>query len=210
MHRTITECWAEMVESRDGTTGSHVRNTTVYLRKFFDILLTVPKFQSLLSTEMIDELSWASTMHDIGKVGISDSVLKKPGPLTFEEMKDMQRHSMLGAELIQKIINSTKIEDRFLSYARDMALWHHERWDGTGYPQGLIAEAIPLHVQILSITDVYDALTSIRPYKRAFTHKEALDIIQNDRGKFFSPELVDIFAEYNEEFRYILEHEKQQ
>lgn len=200
LHRTITESWAEMVESRDGTTGSHVRNTTIYFRKFLEILTDSPKYCSQLNDEIIDELTWASTTHDIGKIGISDNVLKKPGPLTPEEMADMQRHSELGAGILQKIINSTATDDRFLDYAREMALWHHERWDGTGYPQGLSEWGIPFYVQILSVVDVYDALRSVRPYKRAFTHEEALTIIRKDSGKFFNPEFVDIFMEHEQVF----------
>ena len=196
LHRTITECWAEMVESRDGTTGGHVRNTTRYFKLFLSILKDVPEYAMQFTDEVFDELSWASTTHDIGKIGISDSILKKPGPLTAEEMTEMQRHSVLGANILQKIISSTATNDRFLDYAREMALWHHERWDGTGYPQGLKGGAIPLYVQVLSIVDVYDALRSVRPYKRAFTHREALDIIQQDSGKFFNPALITVFMKY--------------
>lgn len=208
LQRTITRIWAEMVESRDGTTGNHVRNTTRYMKRFLDILLERSEYASDLTSDMLAELTWASTVHDIGKVGISDNVLKKPGSLTFEEMEDMKRHSAIGAGIIQKIINTTETSDRFLDYAREMALWHHERWDGTGYPQGLKGNVIPLYVQILSIVDVYDALTSIRPYKRAFTHQEALDIIQQDRGKFFSPELVDIFMEHENIFFELLQNKE--
>lgn len=200
LHRTITESWAEMVESRDGTTGSHIRNTTAYFKKFFAILLEMPNYADNFPAQMVEELSWASTTHDIGKIGISDNVLKKPGPLTTDEMADMKCHSAIGAGVIQKIIDSTISDDRFLEYSREMALWHHERWDGTGYPQRLRGNEIPLYVQVLSIVDVYDALTSIRPYKRAFSHEEALDIIQNDSGTFFNPELVDIFMAHESEF----------
>lgn len=206
LRRTITEIWAEMVESRDGTTGSHVRNTTIYYKKFLSLLPDVPQYSPLLSEEVVEQLSWASTTHDVGKIGISDSVLKKPGPLTPDEMTDMKRHSALGASAIQRIINSATTDDRFLEYAREMALWHHERWDGTGYPQGLRGKEIPPHVQVLSIVDVYEALTSIRPYKRAFTHEEALNIIKGDSGKFFNPELVDVFMAHEEEFQQLLEN----
>ena len=204
LHRVITESWAEMVESRDGTTGSHVRNTTIYFRKFLEILKDIPKYSVQFNEEIIDELSWASTTHDIGKIGISDNVLKKPGPLTEDEMMDMQRHSGLGAGILEKIINSTTTDDDFLNYAREMALWHHERWDGTGYPEKLRGEAIPLYVQVLSIVDVYDALRSVRPYKRAFTHEEALEIIKNDSGKFFNPELIDLFIENEHDFNVLI------
>lgn len=209
LHNTITEIWAEMVESRDGTTGAHVRNTTNYFKMFMDILSNIPEYKDFLAEETVSDLSWASMVHDIGKIGISDNVLKKPGPLTLGEMEDMRRHSEIGADIILKIINSTVTGDKFLGYAREMALWHHECWDGTGYPQGLKENEIPPYVQILSIVDVYDALTSERPYKRAFTHEEALDIIQCERGKFFSPVLVDIFMEHGEEFRAVLEAGKE-
>lgn len=204
LQHTITVSWAEMIESRDGTTGSHIRNTTRYYECLLRILSADSRYAADFPAESLRDLARASSVHDIGKISISDQVLKKPGPLTREEFEAMKEHSRIGAEMIQKIISHSQ-EDAFLHYAKEMALSHHERWDGTGYPNGLQGERIPLYVRVLSIVDVYDALTSKRPYKKAFSHEEALDIMQEECGKFFSPDLFAIFMENETRIRMILD-----
>lgn len=194
LQHVLTISWAEMIESRDGTTGSHIRNTTAYFGLLLNAVKNSPQYQNEFSEDMINDLLRASTLHDIGKIGISDTILKKPSTLTKEEFAEMQKHAQIGADMIAKIISKTYV-DQFLNYARDMALLHHERWDGTGYPAGLKSTDIPLYVRILSIVDVYDALTSIRPYKKAFTHEEALLIISKDCCKFFDPAIFSILME---------------
>lgn len=200
LQHVITTSWAEMVESRDGTTGSHVRNTAHYFDVLLKILAERPQYQEEFPEEKRNELVRASIVHDIGKIGISDLVLKKPGPLTKEEYEDMKRHSQIGADMIQKIIESAH-EFEFLKYAKELALYHHERWSGNGYPCGLKGEEIPLYVRVLSIADVYEALTSVRPYKKAFSHEEAMEIMMKDRGEFFCPEIFDIFWEEQDRIR---------
>lgn len=200
LQHLLTVSWAEMIESRDGTTGSHVRNTTGYYEILIHALAGIPQFSSEFNEASMGDMLRASTLHDIGKIGISDVILKKPGPLEKEEFKQMQTHSQIGADMIEKIVAETTF-DNFLNYAKEMAWFHHERWDGTGYPCGLKGEIIPAYVRALSIVDVYDALTSVRPYKRAFTHEEAVAIIQNDSGKFFDPQIFSIFMEHEREFR---------
>lgn len=194
LQHVITVGWAEAIESRDGTTGSHVRNTTRYFEALLKAFLARPGYEAAFSPQVVNDLLRASSLHDIGKISISDLVLKKPGPLNREEFESMKQHSKIGADMIQKIIDNTRF-DSFLTYAKEMALYHHERWDGSGYPMGLREEQIPVYVRLLSIADVFDALTSVRPYKRAFTYEEAMEIMQKDRGKFFSPELFDLFKE---------------
>lgn len=194
LQHVLTVSWAEMIESRDGTTGSHVRNTSAYYEILLKAMLHYPQYAREMPEEILDELFRASTLHDIGKIGISDIILKKPGPLEKEEFSEMQLHSQIGADMIEKIINKTYY-DSFLNYAKEMAWFHHERWDGTGYPCKLKGQLIPLYVRALSIVDVYDALTSVRPYKRAFMHTEALKILQNDSGKFFDPDILNVFME---------------
>lgn len=203
LQHVITTSWAEMVESRDGTTGSHVRNTAHYFEILLKSLSGCEKYQGEFPEEKRNELVRASIVHDIGKIGISDQVLKKPGPLTKEEYEDMKRHSRIGADMIQKIIESAH-EFAFLEYAKELALYHHERWDGNGYPCGLKGEEIPIYVRALSIADVYDALTSVRPYKKAFSHDEAMEIMQKDRGAFFCPEIFDVFWEEQDRVREFL------
>lgn len=204
LQHVITVSWAEIIESRDGTTGSHVRHTTQYYEVLLDLLDRTPPYQDRFAEEEVFDLLRASSLHDIGKIGISDLVLKKPASLTKDEFEYMKRHAQIGADMIQKIIDNTR-PDRFLLYAKDMALSHHERWDGTGYPNGLKGEEIPLYVQLLSIADVFDALTAIRPYKRAFTFEEAIEIMSQDREKFYSPELFDFFLKNQNVVRRILE-----
>lgn len=207
LQHIITVSWAEMVESRDGTTGSHVRNTSRYFESLLQILSKIAPYDGMFPPEVMEDLTRASTTHDIGKIGISDQVLKKPGPLSREEFEEMKKHCRIGADMIQKIIDGAE-ENAFLSYAREMALYHHERWNGTGYPCGIRGEEIPVYVRVLSIVDVYDALTSVRPYKKAFSHEEALAIMKEDRGVFFCPEIFDVFICHQEKMRAVLENKK--
>lgn len=194
LQHALTISWAEMIESRDGTTGAHVRNTTTYFELLIKELASQPAYADELPEAILGELYRASTLHDIGKIGISDSILKKPGSLDKDELKQMQMHSQIGADMIDNIMTKTDF-DKFLEYAKAMARFHHERWDGTGYPCGLCGRDIPIYVRALSIVDVYDALTSVRPYKRAFTHKEALGIINDENGKFFDPDVYIAFMD---------------
>lgn len=204
LQHVITVSWAEVIESRDGTTGGHVRNTTRYFEEFLRILAQHPEYNSQIWPELTNDLLRASSLHDIGKIAISDVVLKKPGPLTHDEFDYMKLHSKIGGDMIQKIIDNTQPDD-FLLNAKDMALYHHERWDGSGYPCGLKGEEIPFFVRILTIADVFDALTSVRPYKKAFTMQETMDIMCADRGKFYSPQLFDIFVENSHVMQCVLE-----
>jgi putative two-component system response regulator len=139
-------------------------------------------------------------LHDVGKISISDSVLKKPGKLTDEEFEDMKKHTSFGKEIVEKVETLAKESD-FLKYAKIFAATHHEKWDGTGYPEGLKGHEIPLLGRIMAIADVYDALISVRPYKKAFTHEEAVDIIGKGKETQFDPILVDVFLRTADQFR---------
>jgi len=136
----------------------------------------------------------------VGKISISDSILKKPGELTAEEFNDMKRHSNFGREIIERVEALTKESD-FLKYAKVFAASHHERWDGTGYPNGLEGNTIPLLGRLMAVVDVYDALTSMRPYKDAFPHDQAVEIIREGSGTQFDPALVKEFVSVAEQFR---------
>lgn len=203
LQHLLTLGMAEITESRDGTTGCHVRNTTTYYEHLIRAMAKRTEYRDTLNEELIDDLLKASTIHDIGKIGISDMILKKPGPLDKVEFAEMKKHSEIGASMIEKIVEQASFGS-FLNYAKDMAWFHHERWDGTGYPCGLKGKLIPTYVRALSIVDVYDALTSVRPYKRAFTHEEALEIITQDNGKFFDPAIYEIFMEISEEIKNVV------
>lgn len=214
----MSTCFAELVESRDGTTGGHIKNTTRYFSVFIEELAKYEKYRSILTPHYRRSLVRAAPLHDIGKIGINDSVLRKESALDKEEFEHMKTHAKIGGDTFQNIFSSVEgvhhhsqmgadaleriwdtmeipesADTDFLHIARDMALYHHERWNGTGYPTGISGEEIPLCARILSIVDVYDALTSKRSYKEAYSHEKALEIIIKDRGVFFDPELTDIF-----------------
>ncbi len=225
----MSTCFAELVESRDGTTGGHIKNTTRYFSLFVNEIAKYDKYKGILTPEYIRSLVRAAPLHDIGKIGISDSVLRKESKLDEEEFEHMKTHARIGGDTFQNIFSSVegvhhhsemgafaieKIFDKmdipqssdtaFLHTARDMALYHHERWNGTGYPTGISGEDIPLCARILSIVDVYDALTSKRSYKDAFSHEKAMQIIVEDRGVFFDPELTDIFVSISDKIEQCL------
>lgn len=185
--------FAELVEARDGVTGGHVKNTRIYFEAFVENLKHVPKYQDDVTDEFVKLSVRSAPLHDIGKIGIDDVVLRKQSSLEKSEMDYMKRHVELGGDTFRKI-RKVFPENEFLKFAEHMALYHHERWDGTGYPEGLKGEAIPLEARIMSIVDVYDALTSERPYKKPFSHEKAMSIIAEGRGTQFDPDLVDEFV----------------
>lgn len=200
LQHMLSAGFAELVESRDGVTGGHVKNTSIYFEAFVNALKDVPKYRDEV-TEHFNKLAIRSApLHDIGKIGIDDNVLRKQSSLEKSEMDYMKTHSELGGATFHKI---RKIfpENEFLKIAEHMALYHHERWDGTGYPFGKKGTDIPLEARIMSIVDVYDALTSKRPYKEPFSHEKAMGIIAEGRGSQFDPDLVDEFIKLSEVIR---------
>ncbi|MBR1740273.1 MAG: response regulator [Lachnospiraceae bacterium] len=186
--------FAELVESRDGVTGGHIKNTLIYFEAFVNYLKYIPAYRDYITDEFITLSVRSAPLHDIGKIGIDDVVLRKQSSLEAGEMRYMQTHAELGGETFHKI---RKIfpENEFLKIAEHMARYHHERWDGTGYPSGLKGEQIPLEARIMSVVDVYDALTSERPYKKPFSHEKSMGIIVEGRGTQFDPALVDCFVD---------------
>lgn len=191
-----------LAETRDPETGGHIRRTREYVLVLARVLAKKPKFKKYLDRDTIELLYKSAPLHDIGKVGIADSILLKPGSLTHEEFKAMQLHTLLGAEtLAEAERQSTDSGDRsFLGLAREIALSHHEKWDGSGYPQGLKGEAIPIGGRLMALADVYDALVTKRVYKDAMPHEDACQIILAGRGSHFDPDVVDAFEETQLEF----------
>lgn len=191
-----------LAETRDNETGNHIRRTQQYVRILAEYLAGHPKFRNRLDPATIELLYRSSPLHDIGKVGVSDSILLNPGKLTPEEFEQMKEHSRYGYETLVKAEN--RLEDdnghSFLRLARDIAYNHHEKWDGSGYPRGLKGEEIPLAGRLMAVADVYDALISRRRYKPAFSHETAVDIIRKGRGGHFDPDVVDAFLEQEEVF----------
>ncbi len=199
----IAFSFAELVDCRDETTGGHLKNTTQYFNILLEEAMERGYYKDILGLEEVRDLLRSATLHDVGKIGINDDILRKTSPLDYHEYEHMKTHTTLGKEAFEKIIRETG-GTRWLYLAKDIAYCHHERWDGTGYPNGLKGEEIPIYARILAIADVYDALTSIRSYKDAYTHQRAVEIILGGKGSMFDPELVELFADAQGRFEEIL------
>ena len=182
-----------LAEFRDECTGNHIRRTQDYVRLLADYLSRRPRDAGFLMPEQIDRIAKASPLHDIGKIAIPDHILLKPGRHTPEEFAIMQTHSVKGESMLLRSLNEMGGDNAMLRFACQIARSHHERWDGGGYPDGLAGEAIPLAARLMAVADVYDALRSRRPYKKAFDHAEAVDIIVQGKGSHFDPLLVEAF-----------------
>ena len=196
------ESMSSLTETRDPRTGEHIRRTQNYIRLLAEYLKNQPQFSPFLDDETIDLLCKSAPLHDIGKVGVSDRILLKPGKLTGPEFEEMKRHTLYGRDTI--LAAERKLGDTsFLRFAREIAYTHHERWDGSGYPEGLKGEQIPIPGRLMALADSYDALTSKRVYKPQFPHEKAVEIIIEEKGSHFDPEVVDAFLEVKENFRQI-------
>jgi putative two-component system response regulator len=190
-----------LAETRDNETGNHIRRTQNYLRILAGQLRTSPRYRDYLSERNIELLYKSSPLHDIGKVGIPDAILKKPGRLDPEEYDIMKTHTTIGRDAILAAEKCLDSPNSFLFMAREMAYSHHEKWDGSGYPLGLSGEAIPLPGRLMAIPDVYDALISKRVYKKALSHEAAVELIGQGSGKDFDPDLVMAFMQVADKFR---------
>jgi putative two-component system response regulator len=194
---------ASLAETRDNETGNHIRRTQHYVQALARKLQHHPRFQEELSDAAIEMIFKSAPLHDIGKVGIPDRILLKPGPLTPEEFEVMKTHTTLGLEAILAAERETTQNNPFFRYAKEITYSHQEKWDGSGYPQGLVGNTIPLSARLMAVADVYDALISARVYKPAYTHERAVKIIQDGRGSHFDPDMVDAFMSLAEDFRRI-------
>ncbi len=191
---------ARLAETRDPETGNHIRRTQSYVRALADRLRAHPRFVGRLTDDYIDLLAKSAPLHDIGKVGIPDHILLKPGKLTAEEWAIMKTHARLGSEAIEQAERDAVQPVAFLAIAKEIAHWHHEKWDGSGYPDGLAGEAIPIPARLMALADVFDALISRRVYKPPMPFEQARDIILGDRGRHFDPDVVDAFLDVFPEF----------
>lgn len=193
---------AKLAEYRDEGTGTHLERIREYAKLIAEALANNPKYAGHITPEYVDDIYQSSILHDIGKVGIPDAVLLKPAKLSDEEFNVIKRHTTLGGDAIQAI--EAKIEGKsFLALGKEIAYNHHEKWDGSGYPRGLSGEAIPLAARIIALADVYDALTTKRFYKEAYSHKRSRQIIVDLKGTHFDPEMVDVFLDLEDEFNRI-------
>lgn len=183
---------ANLIESRDGETGGHVKRTSKYVNMLAKAAQAAGYRTDVLTDEYIDLLGRAAPLHDIGKISVSDNILKKPGKLTEEEYSIMKTHARNGGKMIRDVIGGIENAE-YVDIAADIAAYHHEKWDGTGYGEGLSGEDIPLCARIMSVADVFDALISERCYKRPFTLDEAFTIIRESAGSHFDPTLAELF-----------------
>ena len=190
---------AELVEFRDEQTGGHITRTKQYLKILVDEMILEGLYADEISGWAMDYFLSSAQLHDVGKIAITDLILNKPGKLTPQEFEIMKTHVTVGVDAIEQIMDKTK-EHVFLNHALLIAGTHHEKWDGSGYPVGLKGKNIPLEGRLMAIIDVYDALISERPYKKAFTHEQAVKIIVEGSGSHFDPALVDVFIKASGKF----------
>ncbi len=191
---------ARLAETRDSDTGMHLERMAEYSRILAEGLRDDSSYGDRVDDQFVKELYKSSPLHDIGKVGIPDAILRKPGPLTDEEFEQMREHTTIGGDTLRTVLDRYRGQTTFLTMAMDIAYSHHERWDGDGYPIGLSGTDIPLAARIVTLADAYDAITSRRPYKEPFSHEEAVRRIRVDRELHFDPEIVDTFLDCQYEF----------
>lgn len=197
---------ADLVESRDKCTGNHVRNTAAYAKLIMEKMRETGKHTDELTDSYLYEVENGAPLHDVGKIQIPDALLNKPGKLTDEEFAEMKCHTLRGTEIIDRAIGMVSDDSTdYLKEARNLTLYHHERWDGKGYPKGLKGEEIPLSARIMAVADVFDALVARRSYKEGFPFDTAIDIIRKESGTHFDPEVVEAFLQCQDEARAIAE-----
>jgi putative two-component system response regulator len=191
---------AHLAETRDPETGNHLRRTQGYVRALARHLVDHPRFRHFLNERVIDTLVKSAPLHDIGKVGIPDHILLKPGRLTPDEWEIMKTHAWIGSEAIEQAERDAEKRVEFLTLAKEIARWHHEKWDGSGYPDGLAGPAIPISARLMTLADAFDALINRRVYKEALPLDEARAIIVAERGRQFDPDVVDAFLALGDDF----------
>lgn len=192
-----------LAEARDPETGNHIRRTQHYVKVLAEKLAEQPKYSEFLTPETITSLYKSAPLHDIGKVGVPDHILLKPGKLTDEEFEEMKKHTIYGYDAIVAAENTIEGGGQFLHFAKEIALSHQEKWDGSGYPEALKGEDIPLSARLMAIADVYDALISRRVYKPPFSHEKAVGIILEGKGSHFDPQMIEAFTEITDKFKVI-------
>ena len=203
LQSTVLSTVVDLVEFRDKLTGGHIVRTQGYMKALVEGLIRDGIYTDEISRWDMDFFFASAQLHDVGKIAITDLILNKPGKLTPEEFEIMKTHVASGVDAVGRMINNT-VEHSFLNHTLVIAGTHHEKWDGTGYPTRLKGANIPLEGRLMAIADVYDALISVRPYKKAFTHEEACKIIEDGAGTHFDPALVDVFRKVEDEFARIV------
>lgn len=203
----VTFSMGALAEARDNETGFHLQRTRLYVKAIAERLSKTAGYSNKLTPKMIDLIMRAAPLHDIGKIGVPDNILLKKDRLTDDEKAVMSKHTLFGKQALEKAEKNIG-HTPYLEVAKQIAYCHHEKWDGSGYPEGLVGEDIPLAARIMAIADVYDALISKRHYKDAMNHQEAIDIMDKSRGTHFDPTIFDIFLSAGDEFWRIAEQFK--
>ena len=203
MQNGLIMTMADMVENRDSDTGAHIQKTAAYVRIILQGLKKKGYYSQKLTDKYMSDVEMSAPLHDVGKINIPDAVLNKPGKLTAEEYEIMKTHTTAGKEILEKAIETVQ-GGSYLKEARNMAAYHHERWDGKGYPEGLYGEVIPLSARVMAVADVFDALASPRIYKPPFTLEKALEIIEEGAGTQFDPKCVEVFMDSLAEVKQVL------
>ena len=198
MQNALIVTLADLVESRDENTGQHIKKTAAYVKIILNELKREGVYKDRLTDAFIENVVNSAPLHDIGKIAVPDSILNKPGKLTKEEFDLMKTHTTAGGKIIGSII-ATVPDSKYLDEAKNLATYHHERWDGKGYPTGLAGENIPLSARVMAVADVFDALVSKRSYKEGFSYEKAFSIIEEESGTHFDPKLVDAFFRAKDE-----------
>lgn len=190
----VIDALATLIETRDVGTGEHVIRTKKYVGMIAREMQKDDQYKDCLTDEMILEIENAASLHDVGKIAVSDLILLKPGRLTPEEFEEIKKHSTKGGQIIRNIFSTFEDDAAFLKIAEDIAVSHHEKWNGAGYPAGLKGEEIPLPARIMAVADVFDALVSVRVYKAAMTPDEALNLIVSESGSHFDPDIIRVVS----------------
>lgn len=209
MQNALIMVLADMVENRDENTGDHVRKTAAYTRIIMDKLLDMNCYVDQLTPQFIYNVEHSAPLHDIGKISVSDTILNKPGKLTDEEFEIMKTHTTSGAVILDQVIEKVP-ESGYLTEAKNLAEFHHEKWNGKGYPHGLKGEDIPLSARIMAVADVFDALVSERCYKKAFSFEKAMSIIKEDAGSHFDPNVAEAFIQSSDRVREVMDYFNEQ
>ena len=200
MQEHIISSLANLIESRDTETGEHIFRTREYVKKLAIAARKDGVYTKELTDDFILLIHTLAPLHDIGKIVVSDKILKKPGKLTEEERQEMKKHAAAGGRIVKEVLDGIS-DQKYVSFAADIAKYHHERWDGTGYPEGLKGSDIPLSARIMAVADVFDALISKRCYKEPIPFDQAVEEMKNESGTHFDPELIKVFLRHKEEFR---------
>lgn len=194
---------SSLAETRHPETGNNIGRIQHYMRLLAEGLRAHGKFTDFLTAQNIDALVRSAPLYDIGKIGVPEKILCKRGPLTDEEFETMKRHTTIGYNALASAAEVLRTPNAFLDYAKEFALYHHERWDGSGYPTGLVGEDIPLPARMMAIADVYEAMVSKRLYKPSYAHEDVVEILEDGAGTLFDPTIIEVFLKIADKFRYV-------